>query len=166
MARQLLEYVAAQVTGEVLIDAYCGSGYFARALGGHQQQVIGIDWNAAAIEAARESASSNELYVTADVADVIESLLVQYRPQTIILDPSADGLDDRVSGALLAAPPERIIYVSCNPATLARDLVRLRYEFQISVVQPFDMFPQTAEIETVAVLDRKLLLAPRCSTAL
>jgi 23S rRNA (uracil1939-C5)-methyltransferase len=166
MARQLLEYVAAQVTGEVLIDAYCGSGFFGRVLAGHQQQVIGIDWNAAAIEAARESAKSNELYVTADVADVIESLLVEYRPQTIILDPSADGLDDRVSGALSAAPPERIIYVSCNPATLARDLARLRNEFQISVVQPFDMFPQTAEIETAAVLDRKLLLAPRCSIPL
>jgi 23S rRNA (uracil1939-C5)-methyltransferase len=155
MARQLLEYVANEVTGEVLIDAYCGSGFFAHALAGRLQKVIGVDWNAAAIKAARESAQCNEVYVSADVADVIESLLFQYRPQTIILNPSGDGLDDRVSGALSMTAPDRIIYVSCNPATLARDLARLRNEFQIGVVQPFDMFPQTAEIETVAVLARK-----------
>jgi tRNA/tmRNA/rRNA uracil-C5-methylase (TrmA/RlmC/RlmD family) len=155
MARQLLEYVATQVTGEVMIDAYCGSGFFGRAVAGRLHKVIGIDWNAAAIKAACESAGSNELYIPADVADVIEGLLVKYRPQTIILDPSADGLEDRVSNALLSVPSERIIYVSCNPAALARDLARLLNRFEISIVQPFDMFPQTAEIETVAVLVRK-----------
>jgi 23S rRNA (uracil1939-C5)-methyltransferase len=155
MARQLIEYVATKVMGEVLIDAYCGAGFFARALAGRLRQVIGIDWNVAAIKAARESAGSNELYVSADVGDVIESLLAKYRPQTIILDPSADGLEDRVSNALLSVPSERIIYVSCNPAALARDLARLLNRFEISIVQPFDMFPQTAEIETVAVLVRK-----------
>ena len=154
MARQLLEYVANEVTGEVLIDAYCGSGFFAHGLAGRLQKVIGVDWNAAAIKSARESAQCNEEYVAADVADVIESLLFQYRPETIILDPSSDGLDDRVSCALLAAPPDSIIYVSCNPATLARDMARLREGFEINVVQPFDMFPQTAEIETVTVLAR------------
>ena len=155
MAHQLLGYVSDEVIGEVLIDAYCGSGFFAHAVAGRLQKVVGVDWNEAAIKAARESAQCNEVYVSADVADVIESLLFQYRPQTIILDPSADGLDNRVSGALSAAPPYRIIYVSCNPATLARDLARLRDGFEINVVQPFDMFPQTAEIETVAVLARK-----------
>ncbi|MBV8225610.1 MAG: class I SAM-dependent RNA methyltransferase [Verrucomicrobia bacterium] len=154
MARRLLEYVANEVTGEVLIDAYCGSGFFAHGLAGRLQKVIGVDWNAAAIKSARESAECNEEYVAADVADVIESLLFQYRPETIILDPSSDGLDDRVSCALLAAPPDSIIYVSCNPATLARDMARLRDGFEINVVQPFDMFPQTAEIETVTVLAR------------
>ena len=64
-------------------------------------------------------------------------------------------LDDRVTDALRINPSSRLIYVSCNPATLARDLARLRNSYQIAAVQPFDMFPQTAEIEAVAVLDRR-----------
>jgi tRNA/tmRNA/rRNA uracil-C5-methylase (TrmA/RlmC/RlmD family) len=64
-----------------------------------------------------------------------------------------DGLDHRVTHALVNNPSNRLVYVSCNPATLARDLARLRNKFNIVVVQPFDMFPQTAEIETVTVLE-------------
>jgi 23S rRNA (uracil1939-C5)-methyltransferase len=74
-------------------------------------------------------------------------------PDTVILDPSVDGVDPRVTDALMINPSNRLIYVSCNPATLSRDLARLRNRFKIVAVQPFDMFPQTAEIEAVAVLD-------------
>ena len=79
------------------------------------------------------------------------------QPHTVLLDPSADGVDDRVTDALGIHPCRRLIYVSCNPATLARDLARLRSTYEIVAIQPFDMFPQTAEIEAVAVLDRKPL---------
>jgi tRNA/tmRNA/rRNA uracil-C5-methylase (TrmA/RlmC/RlmD family) len=154
IAQALLELVASKVIGEVLLDGYCGSGFFGHALANRMRAIIGIDWNQSAINAARESASAKETYICGDVAEAIAALLVDYRPQTVILDPSADGLDDRVTKALAIEPPSRLIYVSCNPATLARDLAQLRNTFEIIAVQPIDMFPQTAEIETVAVLDR------------
>jgi tRNA/tmRNA/rRNA uracil-C5-methylase (TrmA/RlmC/RlmD family) len=154
IARTLLEFVTGQVVGEVLVDAYCGSGFFGHAVAKRLKTVIGIDWNEAAICAAREPAGSHETYLCGDVAQTIESLLLNSQPDTVILDPSAEGLDDRVTDALTIRPPNRLIYVSCNPATFARDLARLRNKFRIVAVQPFDMFPQTAEIETVAVLDR------------
>jgi len=153
IATALLEYVASQVTGEVLIDAYCGSGLFAHALADRFRNVIGLDWSAPAIAAALKAAKPNEEYICGDVSDAIESVLEKYQPNTVILDPSADGVGGRVTDALATKPSNRLIYVSCNPATLARDLSRLRKRFRVIAIQPFDMFPQTAEIETVAVLE-------------
>ena len=153
----LLDFVVRRVVGQVLIDAYCGSGFFGHALARRLKTVIGIDWNESAINAARDAAGSNETYVCGDVATTIQALLANDRPHTVILDPSADGIDNRVTSALVNDPSNRLIYVSCNPATLARDLAGLRNKFNIVAVQPFDMFPQTAEIETVAVLERSPL---------
>jgi tRNA/tmRNA/rRNA uracil-C5-methylase (TrmA/RlmC/RlmD family) len=154
VAEALLDFVVRQVVGGVAIDAYCGAGFFGHALAGQLERVIGVDWNEAAISIARESAGSNETYVCGDVSETIESLLANEKPGTVLLDPSAEGVDDRVTDALGLHPADRLIYVSCNPATLARDLARLRSTYKIVAVQPFDMFPQTAEIEIVAVLER------------
>jgi tRNA/tmRNA/rRNA uracil-C5-methylase (TrmA/RlmC/RlmD family) len=153
VAAALFDYVAQKVKGESLLDAYCGSGFFAHPLAKTMQIVIGIDWNENAIESARKTALPNENYVCDDVGAAIESLIRENRPQTVILDPSADGIEDRVVRALTGDPPPRLIYVSCNPAALARDLAGLKQFYHIREIQPFDMFPQTAEIETVAVLD-------------
>jgi tRNA/tmRNA/rRNA uracil-C5-methylase (TrmA/RlmC/RlmD family) len=153
VAEALLEFVAGQMVGETLIDAYCGFGFFGHAMAERLKSVIGIDWNEQAIKTARESAGPKETYICDDVAGTIESLILNHRPDTVILDPSADGVDPRVTNALMINPSRRVIYVSCNPATLSRDLARLRKAFKIVAVQPFDMFPQTAEIEVVAVLD-------------
>ena len=155
VARALLDFVVRQVVGEVLVDAYCGAGVFGHAMAERLERVIGIDWNEPAINAARKSADSNETYLCGDVGETIGSLLVNEQPHTVILDPSAEGVDDRVTDALEVNPCNRLIYVSCNPPALARDLARLRSAYQIIAVQPFDMFPQTAEIEAVAVLDLK-----------
>jgi tRNA/tmRNA/rRNA uracil-C5-methylase (TrmA/RlmC/RlmD family) len=154
IAAALFEYVAQKVTGEVLLDAYCGFGFFAHGLAKKMRSVIGIDWNEPAIDAARRIALPNEAYVCDDVGAAIDSLIAECRPHTIILDPSADGIDERVVHALADNAPARLIYVSCNPASLARDLTPLKQVYQIGAIQPFDMFPQTAEIETVAVLER------------
>jgi 23S rRNA (uracil1939-C5)-methyltransferase len=153
VASDLLEYVSAQLEGDVLLDAYCGSGFFAHAFAGHFKKIIGLDWNAQAIARARSVAEANEQYICANVSDLITALLSEHGPQTVVLDPPADGLDKQVADALAAARPKRLIYVSCNPATLARDLSRLSEGLEVKAIQPFDMFPQTAEIETVAVLD-------------
>lgn len=155
IAAALRDFVDRQVAGDVLVDAYCGAGFFGHALAERLKRVVGIDWNEPAIEAARELANSNETYLCGDVAETIELLLGNEQPDTVILDPSADGVGDKVTDALGNHPPSRLVYVSCNPATLARDLARLRTNYQIAAVQPFDMFPQTAEIEAVAVLDKR-----------
>ena len=151
--RELTDYVAGLVTGEVLLDAYCGSGFFGHALADQFRNIIGLDWSEPAIAAARKAANPNEEYLCGDVALFIEFILERNHPDMVILDPSAVGVEERVTDALIAKPPSRLIYVSCNPATLARDLSRLKRRFRVTAIQPFDMFPQTAEIEAVAVLE-------------
>jgi tRNA/tmRNA/rRNA uracil-C5-methylase (TrmA/RlmC/RlmD family) len=155
VAFELLAYISTRLGGQVLLDAYCGSGFFGHALAGRFQKVIGLDWNKHAIVSAKAIAESNEQYICANVADTIASVLREHHPETVILDPPADGIEKRVADALAATGPERLIYISCNPATLARDLSRLRERLEVRSVQPFDMFPQTAEIETVAVLESR-----------
>jgi len=155
VAKELLEYVVIRLKGQVLLDAYCGSGFFAHALAGRFQKVIGLDWNEAAIARAQAAAGCNEHYICANVAESIAEMLAEHNPQTVILDPPAIGVESQVIEVLRGAKPERLIYVSCNPATLARDLGRLRGCFEVKSVQPFDMFPQTAEIETVAFLESR-----------
>jgi 23S rRNA (uracil1939-C5)-methyltransferase len=154
LAAALFEYAAERVTGEVLLDAYCGSGFFAHRLANKMRTVIGIDWNGPAIEAARKAALPNESYFCEDAGSGISALMKEYKPDTIIIDPSAGGIDERVARAFMDDPPKRLIYVSCNPASLARDLAGFKHVYRIVAVQPFDMFPQTAEIEAVAVLDK------------
>ena len=155
VASELLEYISVRLEGKVLLDAYCGSGFFAHALADRFQKVVGLDWNEHAISRARALARSNELYVCADVAGAIEAILGAHNPEAVLLDPPAAGIEKRVAATLAANKPERLIYVSCDPATLARDLSRLREHFKVQSVQPFDMFPQTAEIETVVVMDKR-----------
>jgi tRNA/tmRNA/rRNA uracil-C5-methylase (TrmA/RlmC/RlmD family) len=100
-------------------------------------------------------AAANEAYLCADVSEALESALQEHRPDSILLDPSADGIDDKAAQTILQHGPQQVIYVSCNPPVLARDLAKLATRFRIESVQPFDMFPQTAEIEAVAILSRK-----------
>jgi 23S rRNA (uracil1939-C5)-methyltransferase len=153
VASELLEYISTRLEGAVLLDAYCGSGFFAHAFAGRFQKIIGLDWNEHAIASAKAVAETNEQYICANVADAIPIILAEHKPQTVIFDPPADGIEKRVANALAATRPGRLIYVSCNPATLARDLSRLRGCFEVKTIQPFDMFPQAAEIETVVVLE-------------
>jgi tRNA/tmRNA/rRNA uracil-C5-methylase (TrmA/RlmC/RlmD family) len=155
VASELLEYISVRLEGKVLLDAYCGSGFFAHALADRFQRVVGLDWNEHAISRARGLAGANELYICADVGGAIAAILGAHHPEAVLVDPPAAGIEKRVAEALVANKPERLIYVSCDPATLARDLSRLREHFKVQSVQPFDMFPQTAEIETVVVMDKR-----------
>jgi 23S rRNA (uracil1939-C5)-methyltransferase len=148
----------------LLIDAYCGAGFFAKALLNKFGRVVGIDWDRFAIAAANENATEKETYIAGDVEEeltrreqspVIESDLQRLGNRhslTLIIDPPAIGLSKNVRHAILDLAPTTLIYVSCNPATLARDLKELHGKFTISSVTPLDMFPQTAEIEAVAHL--------------
>jgi len=157
VAAALLELVRGLPSAGVktLVDAYCGAGFFARGLASSFSQVIGIEENERAIEHARRTAGPNESYVAGDVAirlgDVLASLPAG--ETCLILDPPAIGAAFRVLELILGAEPAEIIYVSCNPATLARDLeILCRASYKLRSVTPLDMFPQTAEIEAVAHL--------------
>lgn len=134
---------------ELLIDAYCGAGFFAKALLDKFERVIGIDWDKFAIAAAKENATEKETYIAGDVET---ELTGSCRSLTLIVDPPATGLSENVCKAVIDLAPQTLIYVSCNPPTLARDLRVLQDKFIIESVTPLDMFPQTAEIEVAAHL--------------
>src|SRR5262249_35240216 len=138
----------------LLVDAYCGVGYFAKHLSKKFGRVIGIDWDINAVRAASEDATSREKYEAGNVDDLLGQALASADPRavTVIVDPPAVGLSPDVRRVLLESLPGVLIYVSCNPATLARDLAQLGKRYLVDSVTPFDMFPQTAEIEVIVHL--------------
>ncbi|MEQ1860551.1 MAG: TRAM domain-containing protein [Chthoniobacteraceae bacterium] len=140
----------------LLVDAYCGGGLFAKALVEHAEKIVGIETNAAAIKHARKDASTKENYVEGDVAAKLGDILAGHDAErtTVLLDPPSEGVNPAVTDILLAAKPSEIGYISCNPATLARDISRIKAGYRLESVTPLDMFPQTAEIEIFAHLVR------------
>src|SRR5215472_40190 len=155
----------------LLIDAYCGAGFFAKALLNKFERVIGIDWDRFATAAAKENATEKETYIAGDVESELQKVgavrlnrpargddrlagrLRPIAPATIIVDPPATGLTEAVRKIIADLAPETLIYVSCNPPTLARDLRELQRRFVVNSITPLDMFPQTAEIEVLAHLE-------------
>ncbi len=139
---------------ELLIDAYCGAGFFAKGLLDKFQRVIGIDWDRFAIEAADENATTKENYIAGDIEVELDRALRRREPAktVVIVDPPATGLSANIRKLIVDLAPATLIYVSCNPATLARDLNELQQKFTIDSVTPLDMFPQTAEIEVAVHL--------------
>ena len=153
---------------ELLVDAFCGAGFFAKALIGKFQRIVGIDWDRFAIAAAKEDATEKETYIAGDIEEELVgavhrtargrlgSIAPTLNPDktALLVDPPAVGLSAQLRKTIVDLAPATLIYVSCNPATLARDLAQLHSRFKIESVTPLDMFPQTAEIEVVAQLQR------------
>jgi 23S rRNA (uracil1939-C5)-methyltransferase len=150
---------------ELLVDAYCGAGFIAKALLDKFDRVIGIDWDKFAISTAKKNATERETYVAGDVAEELtrENLTAlssqvslsgvgNWSDTTLIVDPPATGLSTDLRKTIIDLAPTTLIYVSCNPSTLARDLKDLQEKFAINSVTPLDMFPQTAEIEVLTHL--------------
>lgn len=158
VTRALVELVDATLRRDqaLLVDAYSGGGLFAKALASHAARVVGIESNEAAVAHARKAAGPAESYVHGDVSDHLADVLAPHdaAKTTVLLDPPAEGIAARVVDTLLAALPAEIGYISCNPATLARDLALLKNAYRLESVTPVDMFPQTAEIEAFAHLVR------------
>jgi 23S rRNA (uracil1939-C5)-methyltransferase len=142
--------------GTLLIDAFCGAGFFTKRLAHQFERVVGIDWDRFAIDAAQKDAGANEAYVAGDVTTELRWLLEQsdLASAALIVDPPAIGLSAEMRRAILDSAPHAMIYVSCNPPTLARDIAELQERFGVVSITPLDMFPQTAEIEAVAHLQR------------
>jgi 23S rRNA (uracil1939-C5)-methyltransferase len=148
LEEHVLELARARAPGKV-IDAYCGIGLHARRLARLGAEVIGIELDATAVEQAQRAGLPACTFIAARVEDVIEDHLPA---DLLIVNPPRAGLATEITNALLNKRSDRIIYVSCDPATLARDLARLAGAYSLSSIRCFDLFPQTSHVETVAEL--------------
>jgi len=141
-------------------DLYCGVGTMALIMAKSAGQVTGIEVVAKAVEDAIANAQlnniNNAIFLTGAAEDILPVTIAQgERPDTIVIDPPRAGCDEKLLQTLVTAAPARLVYVSCNPATLARDLKFLTaHGFTVEEVQPVDMFPHTAHVETVVLLTR------------
>lgn len=152
IAEQLEEHVlerAEAYGSRTVVDAYCGVGLHARRLARLGRTVIGIERDPAAIAEAQRAAPPGTTFVQARTEDVLHEHLPS---DLVIVNPPRTGLAQPVTKTLSESPPPNIIYVSCDPATLARDLARLAPTFQLQALRCFDLFPQTTHVETVAEL--------------
>lgn len=149
--------------GEIVWDLYCGAGSIALALARRVRQVVGFELVPAAVNDAYVNSRLNGIdncrFLTGDLKELLRENLraipKQPRPDVVITDPPRAGLHPQVVEALLTLGPRRLIYVSCNPATLARDLALLQEHYDILSVQPFDLFPHTSHIECLVHLARR-----------
>lgn len=152
----------AGLTGkELVFDLYTGTGTIANFVAHQAKQVIGIEYVPEAIEDAKINAQINQLdntlFFAGDMKDILnEDFIQQYgRPDVIITDPPRAGMHEDVVNTILLAEPKRIVYVSCNPATQARDLNLLDAKYRVTRVQPVDMFPHTHHVENVVLLEKR-----------
>lgn len=147
--------------GELVYDLYTGTGTIANFVSRQARQVIGIEYVPEAIEDAKVNAEingiENTLFFAGDMKDILtQDFINQYgRPDVIITDPPRAGMHQDVVDVILFAEPKRIVYVSCNPATQARDLQLLDVKYRVKAVQPVDMFPHTHHVENVVLLELK-----------
>jgi 23S rRNA (uracil1939-C5)-methyltransferase len=146
---------------ELVYDLYTGTGTIANFLAGYAKKVVGLEYVEAAIADAKVNSKINNIintdFYAGDMKDLLnDNFLSQHgRPDIIITDPPRAGMHEDVTNMLLKAAPKRIVYVSCNAATQARDLKILAEKYDITAVQPVDMFPQTIHVENVVRLDLK-----------
>jgi 23S rRNA (uracil1939-C5)-methyltransferase len=164
MVGKIFAYLAPQAAGaRRVIDLYCGAGTFALFFAKHGARVVGIEENPHAVREARANAALNGVEEqTAFMSGRVEATLRSKvgiealgAAEVVFLDPPRKGSDEATLGALVRARVPHVWYLSCNPATLARDLAQLvAGGYRLGAVQPFDMFPQTGHIEALASLHR------------
>lgn len=152
----------AGLTGnELVYDLYTGTGTIANFVSRNARQVIGIEYVPEAIEDAKVNSAinniDNTLFYAGDMKDILnDDFIAEHgRPDVIITDPPRAGMHPDVVKTILGAAPKRIVYVSCNPATQARDLADLDVDYKVCAVQPVDMFPHTPHVENVVLMERR-----------
>jgi len=142
---------------ETVFDLYCGTGAIGICLADRVRRIVGIEVIESAVRNARRNAACNRTdnieFVHADMKDALRSL-GGGKPDIVILDPPRGGTHPNTVTDILELAPAKIIYVSCNPPMLAKDIRKLSQCYALEVVQPVDLFPHTQHIETVAVLVR------------
>ncbi len=155
----------AQLTGEeVVYDLYTGTGTIANFVARNAKKVVGVEYVEEAVADARKNSELNGItntkFFAGDIKRVLDADFVKKygQPDVIITDPPRAGMDPAVIATILAAEPKRIVYVSCNTATQARDLALLSGKYKVVKAQPVDMFPHTHHVENVALLVLKGLI--------
>lgn len=148
-------------SNEVVYDLYTGTGTIANFVAHQAKKVIGIEYVPEAIEDAIENSKINNIdntsFYAGDMKDVLnyDFLVKQGHPDVMIVDPPRAGMHDNVVQTILNAAPDRIVYVSCNSATQARDINMLDIRYKVTKIQPVDMFPHTHHVENVVLLERR-----------
>ena len=152
----------AGLTGQELVyDLYTGTGTIANFVAAHARKVIGIEYVPEAIEDAKINSQlngiGNTLFFAGDMKDILNKDFIEThgRPDVIITDPPRAGMHKDVIDTILFAAPRRIVYVSCNPATQARDLALMDGAYKVAGVRPVDMFPHTQHVENVVLLEKR-----------
>ncbi|MFM9075461.1 MAG: 23S rRNA (uracil(1939)-C(5))-methyltransferase RlmD, partial [Bacteroidota bacterium] len=152
----------AALTGtELVYDLYTGTGTIANYVAADASKVVGLEYVEAAVEDARINSdlngTKNTIFQAGDMKNLLteQFISVHGKPDVVITDPPRAGMHEDVVKMLLSVSPQRIVYVSCNPATQARDLKILSEAYRITAVQPVDMFPQTMHVENVVGLVRR-----------
>lgn len=156
MTERLVPYALEGLSGGLALDLYCGVGLFGAFLADRFERVLAVEENPIALEWAQRNIGATHDFVRGRVEDLLgaeRGLLASARPEAIVVDPPRTGLDPAVTDFLVSKRPPRLIYVSCDPVTLARDLKRLLAAgFALEGLRLFDFYPQTAHVESVAKL--------------
>ena len=152
----------AQITPQdIVYDLYTGTGTIANFVANRAKKVLGIEYVEQAVEDARinsqENSINNTVFYAGDMSKVFtdEFIASNGRPEIIITDPPRNGMDEKVVNQILKIAPKRVVYISCNPATQARDLLLMSSQYDVAKIQPVDMFPHTHHIENVVLLIKK-----------
>lgn len=147
---------------ELVYDLYTGTGTIAQFVAGLVKKVIGIEYVEEAIADAKENAALNRIdnaeFFAGDMAEVLNDDFVEKygKPDVIITDPPRAGMHEKVVQQILKIQPEKIVYVSCNSATQARDIAWMQADYEVKKIQPVDMFPHTHHVENVCLLEKKV----------
>ena len=146
---------------DVVFDLYCGIGTISLFMAKYAKKVYGIEIVEEAIDAAKENSIVNDItnteFIAGDVEEILDDLINNKRviPDIIMVDPPRRGLDNKSIENILKIKPKKLTYISCNPATLVRDLSKLEESYEVKFIKPVDMFPFTSHVECVAVLQLK-----------
>ncbi len=157
MVRQLADLKG----NETVYDLYTGTGTIALFVAPHAAKVVGIEYVPTAIEDAKKNAADNQIpnaeFFCGDIAKTLNPAFMAEHghPDVILTDPPRSGMHPDVVAQILNAAPEKVVYVSCNPATQARDIALMKDQYRVAEIHPFDMFPHTHHVENIALLIRK-----------
>jgi len=152
---KVLEYCSL-TSNDIVLDLYCGTGTIGIYLSKYCKKVLGIEINSEAIKNANENKKLNDInnieFMVGDTKDIIKK--VNLKPNVIVVDPPRSGLHEDVINDIIKLNPDRLVYVSCDPITLARDLALLNSFYEVKEVTPVDMFPNTNHVENVVLLKK------------
>ena len=158
---KIYTHILSLVDGDsTILDAYSGAGLLSACMAKKSKHVFAVEIDKSANQACVDLCELNKIKnltaICGDVGAVVPTLVKENKVDIIVLDPARKGVDEETLNSIVSAKPKKVIYLSCNPATLVRDLAILcSRDYKIEFIQPYDMFPQTSEVETLVLLEHK-----------